>query len=240
MDEGGWLVCDEPQTMLEFLRGKARGRKLRLFAGACCRRIWHLLAEGPGRRVVEMAERFADGRTTHEELLSAARAAARVVWEMADSDFDNTVTLASCSATSAACHTAVGQAIGLEMAASGAAYACVHASDECMPAREDTRRKEGQHQAELLRDIFGPLLFRPVAVSPAWLAWNEGTVVRLAQVAYQERHLPAGTLDNARLAVLADALEEAGCTDAEILGHLRGAGPHVRGCWVVDCLLGKE
>ena len=52
--------------------------------------------------------------------------------------------------------------------------------------------------------------------------------------------MPAGTLDNTRLAVLADALEEAGCTEADILGHLRGPGPHVRGCWVVDLILGKE
>jgi hypothetical protein len=55
-----------------------------------------------------------------------------------------------------------------------------------------------------------------------------------------ERHLPSGTLDNSRLAILADALEEAGCTSEEILGHLRGPGPHVRGCWVVDLCLGKK
>ena len=72
------------------------------------------------------------------------------------------------------------------------------------------------------------------------LAWNDAVVVRLAQSAYEERHLPAGTLDNGRLAVLADALEEAGCTDADILDHLRGPGPHVRGCWPVDLCLGKS
>jgi hypothetical protein len=65
-------------------------------------------------------------------------------------------------------------------------------------------------------------------------------VVRLAQAAYEERHLPAGTLDDGRLAVLADALEEAGCTDTDIVGHLRGPGPHVRGCWPVDLCLGKS
>ncbi len=91
----------------------------------------------------------------------------------------------------------------------------------------------------LLRCIFvNP--FRSVVISPAVLAWNDRTVVRLAQAAYEERHLPAGTLDTGRLAVLADALEEAGCTDADILGHLRGPGPHVRGCWPVDLLLGKS
>jgi hypothetical protein len=91
----------------------------------------------------------------------------------------------------------------------------------------------------LLRDIIGNP-FRPVTISPAVLAWNDTTIVRLAQAAYDERHLPAGTLDNGRLAVLADALEEAGCTDADILDHLRGPGPHVRSCWPIDIILGKS
>jgi hypothetical protein len=94
-------------------------------------------------------------------------------------------------------------------------------------------------QAALLRDIFGNP-FRPISPSPAVLTWNDATVVRLARAAYDERHMPAGTLDNGRLAVLSDALEEAGCMDQDILGHLRGPGPHVRGCWPVDLLLGKE
>jgi hypothetical protein len=65
-------------------------------------------------------------------------------------------------------------------------------------------------------------------------------VVRLAQAAYEERQMPAGTLDNTRLAVLADALEEAGCDNADILAHCRSGGEHVRGCWVVDLILGKS
>jgi hypothetical protein len=91
--------------------------------------------------------------------------------------------------------------------------------------------------ADLLRDIYNP---RRLLLDPAILAWNNATVVRLAQAAYDERHLPAGTLDTGRLAVLADALEEAGCTNADILGHLRGPGPHVRGCWPVDLCSGKS
>jgi hypothetical protein len=65
-------------------------------------------------------------------------------------------------------------------------------------------------------------------------------VARLAQTAYDERHMPEGKLDNGRLAVLADALEEAGSTSEDMLDHLRGPGPHVQGCWVVDLLLGRE
>jgi hypothetical protein len=89
-----------------------------------------------------------------------------------------------------------------------------------------------------VRDIFNP--FRPAPLEPSVVAWNDAIVVRLAQIAHDDRHLPAGRLDLTRLAVVTDALEEAGCKDADILGHLRGPGPHVRGCWAVDLLLGKE
>jgi hypothetical protein len=61
----------------------------------------------------------------------------------------------------------------------------------------------------------------------------------MAEVIYEERRLPAGTLDAARLTVLADMLEEAGATDAQMLGHLRSAGPHYRSCFAVDAVLGR-
>jgi hypothetical protein len=92
----------------------------------------------------------------------------------------------------------------------------------------------------LLRDRWGPTLFRPVAADPAWLAWYGGAIPKLAQALYEDRQLPSGHLDAARLAVLADMLEEAGCADPQVLGHLRGPGPHVRGCFAVDLLLGKS
>jgi hypothetical protein len=94
--------------------------------------------------------------------------------------------------------------------------------------------------ADLLRDVFGNPFRPPPAVDPARLAWNGGTVGRLAEAAYAERELPSGRLSPARLALVADALEDAGCTDAEILGHLRSAGPHVRGCWAIDLVLAKS
>jgi hypothetical protein len=91
----------------------------------------------------------------------------------------------------------------------------------------------------MLRCVFGNP-FRPVSLEPAWLGWRDGLVRRLAEAAYGERTLPEGTLDPGRLAVLADALEDAGCTDADLLGHLRGPGPHVRGCWAIDVLVGRS
>jgi hypothetical protein len=72
------------------------------------------------------------------------------------------------------------------------------------------------------------------------LKWQGGIIPRLAQGAYKERQLPPGTLENVRRAVLADALEESGCTGTILLGHLRSGGKHVRGCFVVDALLGKK
>jgi hypothetical protein len=75
---------------------------------------------------------------------------------------------------------------------------------------------------------------------PAWLAWNVGAVRRLTEAAYEERELSSGHLSPARRALVADALEDAGCADAEILGHLRSARPHVRGCWPLDLLTGRS
>ena len=86
---------------------------------------------------------------------------------------------------------------------------------------------------DLIRDIWGNP-FRQVSIAAGTvLAWNDGAVHKLAQAIYDARALD-------RLPLLADALEDAGCTDADILGHCRGGGEHVRGCWVVDLLLGKE
>jgi hypothetical protein len=84
----------------------------------------------------------------------------------------------------------------------------------------------------ILRDIFGNP-FRPITINPAWLSWNEGTIPKIAQAIYDERAFD-------RMPILADALEEAGCTNADILSHCRQPGEHVRGCWVVDLILGKE
>jgi hypothetical protein len=81
----------------------------------------------------------------------------------------------------------------------------------------------------LLYDLFGPLPFRPVSADPSWLT---STVVALAEGIYQE-------LAFDRMPILADALQDAGCNNEDILNHCRQPGEHVRGCWVVDLLLGK-
>jgi hypothetical protein len=92
--------------------------------------------------------------------------------------------------------------------------------------------QERQAESDLLREVFGNP-FAPVVLDLVWLAWQNGTIPRLARGIYDERAFD-------RLPILADALEEAGCDDADILGHLRGPGPHVLGCWPLDLLLGKS
>jgi hypothetical protein len=96
-------------------------------------------------------------------------------------------------------------------------------------------------QTQLLRDVFATVGAEVApSVDPQWLAWDGVVVAGLAQSAYDRWHQPSGLLDNNRLAVLADALEEAGCSDAILLDHLRSGREHVRGCFVVDFLLGKS
>src|SRR5262249_44914580 len=114
----------------------------------------------------------------------------------------------------------------------------IPASAAWLALREIARKDERDGQAKLLHCIFGPLPFRPVTIAPSWLAWNQGTVVRLARSLDEDRTMPEGTLDPERMAVLADALIESGCDEEEMIRHCRGAGPHYRGCFAVDLLLG--
>jgi hypothetical protein len=94
--------------------------------------------------------------------------------------------------------------------------------------------QEHAHQSQLLRDLFGPLPFRPVTAGPALLKWNDGTVVKVARGIYDDRSF-------ARMPILADALLDAGCDNEKVLQHCREQGAvHARGCWALDLLLGKS
>ena len=89
------------------------------------------------------------------------------------------------------------------------------------------RRRRKRH---LLRDIFGNPFKTRTKIKKAW---RTDTAVTLARQMYDARDFSA-------MPILADALQDAGCNSADILAHCRGPGPHVRGCWVVDLVLGKE
>ncbi|QEG31376.1 hypothetical protein GobsT_61970 [Gemmata obscuriglobus] len=96
------------------------------------------------------------------------------------------------------------------------------------PCPRDWSAGRGQDSTPILRDIFGNP-FRPVTFSPAW---RTGTTIALAAQMYESRDFGA-------MPILADALQDAGCDSDDILSHCRGEGPHARGCWVVDLVLGK-
>jgi hypothetical protein len=214
MTEAEWLECTDPQKMLEFLKGKASDRKMRLFACACYRRIWdrmHIFTQ----TVVEVAEAFADGLASEDDLDIAYCSAQE--WPTHPSN--EAMWVASKLAQEAASQSAhwIAQNVGLIQDPSG---------------REVFREKfndEARWQSATLRDIFGNP-FRPVTVDPAWLTPG---VVGLVRTIYDDRTFN-------RIPELPDALEESDCTDHDILGHLRGPGPHVRGCWLVDLCLSKS
>jgi len=233
--------------MLAVLRGKSSERKLRLFGCGCCRQIWSLFTDERNRVAVEVTERYADRLATLAELMEA--------WGGANVARDLAFGPAS---TAPRRHRS-----RLGRVTSWAAYALtsgfsleegfpLEESDGCelvwanmKDVAECTRQVPGKvrrlqaMQAHLLRDIIGNL-FRPLPPVPAFLLeWNDGLLIKLAQTAYEDRRLPAGELDHARLAVLTDALLDAGCPpDHELLLHLREVKqPHVRGCFAVDLIL---
>jgi hypothetical protein len=223
MTESEWLACTDPQQILEFVRDRASDRKRRLFTCACCRRVWDALTDQRSRSAVEAAERYADGLAGREELAAQAEAAEAPASAVASARAREAVVSPVPHVTQAAL-AAAGERADATIWAAWATSEATRVPDQ-----------ERRHQCALLRDLVNP--FRPVTPEPAW---STPQVVALAQAAYEQRELPAGTLDTARLAVLADALEEAGCDQADLLAHLRGPGPHARGCWAVDLLLGRE
>jgi hypothetical protein len=231
--------------MLAVLRGWASDRKLRLFACACVRRVWHLLGDPRSRAAVEVVERHADGAAAARELTAAWAAAAAA----AGDDHGGTAARnAAANAAMAAESAAGGDALAVARDVSCWAVLATawHAVAEIRESPHDTSCGHGwvrtaaeKNQCRLLRELFGDPSVR-INPDPVWLKWNRCTVVRLALAAYEHRDLPSGLLDNVRLAILADALEDAGCADPTILRHLRDDTEHVRGCHVLDALLARS
>jgi hypothetical protein len=234
MTEAGWLSCDDPRLMLDFLRGKVSRRKFRWFACACVRQVWHALIDERSVHAVEVAERHADGEASDEDLLHAEAEALEVARQ---ADLRTTVSDSGWAATRAATRAASADA---EAAASGAAFI---ATLSVAPWRFDGRgishhgdptAKAAARRAQcmLVREVFGNP-FRIDWLMPGWVEWNDGTVPRLARTIYADRRFE-------EMPVLGDALEEAGCADAEVLEHCRSSVGHVRGCWLLDALLGRS
>jgi hypothetical protein len=244
MIEADWLECDDPMRMLDFLwrpawmrqvfgwlggrRAAVRQRKYRLCICACCRNHSNLIPES----AVEVAELFADGLATPRELRDARKALEATAYGLTGAE-------------------SWWQALHKELSASTweiNTYLLMAASAAELTVTEEMVRAAlrlgwcfpgaGRVRCAVLRDLFGTP-FRQPLIAPSLLRWNSGVIMKLAQQVYEERLRPTGRLDPARLAVLADALEEAGCSDPGILNHCRQPGEHVRGCWLIDALLGK-
>lgn len=219
MNEAEWLCHDYPLTMLNAVQGRVSDRKLRLFACACARRIWDLLTDPRSREAVYAAELYADGEISFEEMSARHRPARQVSRERKDRDPDDPMQYVLLTASDITCRT------GSSAASSAVIDAAWQRHKDAAHIFADT---EHPAQAELLRDIAG-YPFRTVHFDPVW---RSSTVTALANLIYTERRFD-------RMPVLADALEEVGCGDPDILAHCRGDGPHARGCWVVDLVLGR-
>jgi hypothetical protein len=205
--------------MLTFLggRGGATDRTLRLFGCACCRLIWDLFPDPRNRDMVLAIENHPDGAFSDPDLEEAICASSARESELSSNPVYWVAKY-------------LGRGFYKLTAWTSAVTVALRAATTTPegPAREAHMAE----QAARLRDIFGPLPFRPVTVPPHVLAWNDRLVPRLAQAIYDERRW-------GNIPILGDALLDAGCDDEEVLAHFRAGGEHVRGCWVVDLLLGK-
>jgi hypothetical protein len=221
---------------------------LRLFACACCRHVWQLIPDVEFRDLIENAEQLGDGLVSWSDVDSRYSALVRQ-----GCPFDEAVapdfvraTIKSTEPGSYAMQAVLLAVNGHAEHAAEQTVMAVAVSHRSISSRfsvqtggfdgyfnriRTIREAEKVVQATFCRDIFQP--FRDSTIDGACRAWHSGAMAKLAESIHAARAFD-------RLPVLADALEEAGCTDAEILGHCRGPGPHVRGCWVVDLILGKE
>jgi hypothetical protein len=258
MTEAEWLVSTDSLGMLAFLSGQISDRKLHLTAYAFLRRFWHLIPDQRSRRAIEVREQYADGRASLRLLQRARKEAARAFDRLLSEERDKGAVQTSFYT---GCLSVAWHAAGwdeklrppwepkdrsnrprplLGMMAWGAIPMTYAPGDDtwflrCTPTDWEGRRaavtKEKATQANLLRDLFGNP-FRRVAVAPSCLAWQGGSIVRLARAVYEDRAYDG-------MPVLGDALEEAGCADSTLLDHCRTPGHHVRGCWLLDLLLGQ-
>lgn len=224
MTEAEWLDCGDPTPMLEYLEGKASDRKFRLFACACCRRIWPVLTDERSRRAVELAERAADHPVPERELDEVSGEAEEAFEDTLDGDDDDEDTpavLTARAATHAASYASNSPVVRIIDA--------VEVAQSAAEAAPDGVARESAVQAALVRDIVGNPFRRP-AREPSRLT---PAVTALCRTIY-DRHAFG------RMPELAGLLEQAGCREDDLLAHCRSGGPHARGCWVIDLLLGRS
>ncbi len=219
MTEPQWLGSQDPFGMLDFIADKVSERKLRLFVASCCRRIESLFPHLGGQTCLNVVDRWADALATDQEVEEAV-SRVLVGWEP-EQEIETVIRENIADALLEICERSgnpVEVARGVSLRTRDAATASGASSTS-----------EAKAQATALRDIVGNP-FHKQSLDPACLT---SQVSHVANANYQQPRF-----DNLR--VLGDTLEEAGCMDLEVLSHCRESGPHVRGCWVVDLILGKN
>jgi len=264
MTETEWLTCTDPLRMLDVVsplyhgdtvRRLATERQLRLFACACCRQFWHLLWLKSQRALIEM-EAEVDGASSDDDLINLCLDEQNYFFQRSGQiHLLDHAARARWNATDAVVMLATSISTGFPTDKGSFLPTFHRIRQHESGGNPDSPNTAGYPaEAHLLRDIIGNpwrLVKLPLAWQHGqrredssdtagtmesccpWLIWRDGTVPRLAQAIYAEHAWE-------RLPILADALEEAGCANEDILQHLRGAGPHARGCWVLDLLLGRK
>jgi hypothetical protein len=225
MNMAEWLACTHPRAMWDHVGPLATNRKCRLFVCGCLRHVWQLLEDPRSRRAVEAAERYAD-----EDL---SRTSLRAAFSAAEKAMQGNRGPMSRQIAAALAY----QVTWPHFPPAGVLWTYYRGVNIDSSGKERPVHGGLAHHRKtwvaLLRDVFGNPFQRPAIDSPDVMPWQSGTVTSLAQAIYDDRAFD-------RLPILADALEDAGCTNPDILAHCRGGGEHVLGCWVVDLLLAKE
>jgi hypothetical protein len=214
--EDEWANATCPYTMLKSLKGKLSERKLLLFTAYCVVRHRLLPHDEHGERISQAGALFLDGSMSGEQFHDSIATSYGPEYPP--------------KLSSSRAFNAHEQSRYLsEMFRFHASHDRYTSEDphglDCYLIRD----RERQRHSVVLRELTGNP-FRPFTVDPLW---QTESVVALASGIYADRAFD-------RMPILADALEEAGCDDREVLNHCRGAVPHVRGCWVVDLVLGKD
>jgi hypothetical protein len=246
-----WLTRNDLSYLSGVVSASSTLRQRRLLGCACIRRTWAQLADHRTRELVEVLEAVADYEANREQLKVAVRAAEDAIrevrirvakdvwfsdsvpaWVAADGDEAEVWTQSAAGG-----HPEVVRAEAVVQYAQlkGFGSLSVEQIASSVPWRLPywvTGATEGENAARcaLVGDIFGNP-FRPVAFSPSW---RTDTAVSLARQMYESREFLL-------MPILADALQDAGCSHPDVLDHCHDpAGAHVRGCWVVDLVLGKQ
>jgi hypothetical protein len=209
--------------MLDFLKSKASARKLQLFACACCRLVWHLLIDQRSREAVEAAERRADGVASDNEIEAAFVAACNASFDVRRPLDGMSETMLNVRRRRGAYKLWTAAFMAAFTAGKGAADVLANIRATECPLVEKTT------QSGILRDLFG----NPFSDLSNNSGWGTPAVLYLAEDIYENRVFD-------RMPELASALEQANCTNYDVLNHCRWPLPHVRGCWVVDRVLGRK